>query len=75
MAPTVIQPRMYKQRFRHAMKNYFLILPSKETPWIVLRNGLKTVMVWLLAPEAFLALLVRGVHMAQLSQSMTPDQC
>eukprot|EP00670_Eutreptiella_braarudii_P019208 CAMPEP_0174372070 /NCGR_PEP_ID=MMETSP0811_2-20130205/102188_1 /TAXON_ID=73025 ORGANISM="Eutreptiella gymnastica-like, Strain CCMP1594" /NCGR_SAMPLE_ID=MMETSP0811_2 /ASSEMBLY_ACC=CAM_ASM_000667 /LENGTH=452 /DNA_ID=CAMNT_0015519099 /DNA_START=124 /DNA_END=1479 /DNA_ORIENTATION=+ len=44
MAPTVIQPRMYKQRFRHAMKNYFLILPSKETPWIVLRNGLKTVM-------------------------------
>lgn len=31
--PTVIQPRLYKQRFRQAMRNYFLVLPSKVTPW------------------------------------------
>ena len=41
--PTVIQPRMYKQRFPHAMKKYFLVLPSKPTPWVLLRQNLKTI--------------------------------
>lgn len=42
--PTVIQPRLYKQRFRQAMKNYFLVLPSKPTPWVMLSHGYKTIM-------------------------------
>ena len=33
--PTVVDPTKYKERFRAAMNNYFLMLPNKATPWII----------------------------------------
>eukprot|EP01059_Diplonema_ambulator_P033721 TRINITY_DN7193_c0_g1_i1.p1 TRINITY_DN7193_c0_g1~~TRINITY_DN7193_c0_g1_i1.p1 ORF type:complete len:2215 (+),score=732.15 TRINITY_DN7193_c0_g1_i1:127-6771(+) len=40
--PTVVDPTKYKERFRAAMNNYFLMIPDKATPWIIKHRKYQT---------------------------------
>ena len=40
--PTVVDPNKYKERFRAAMNNYFLMLPDKATPWVIKHKKYQT---------------------------------
>eukprot|EP01065_Artemidia_motanka_P027842 TRINITY_DN3303_c3_g1_i1.p1 TRINITY_DN3303_c3_g1~~TRINITY_DN3303_c3_g1_i1.p1 ORF type:complete len:2679 (+),score=741.42 TRINITY_DN3303_c3_g1_i1:333-8369(+) len=39
--PTVISPRSYKKRFRLAVEQYFMLMPTKSTPWVIQAKGFK----------------------------------
>eukprot|EP01063_Lacrimia_lanifica_P031349 TRINITY_DN5145_c0_g3_i1.p1 TRINITY_DN5145_c0_g3~~TRINITY_DN5145_c0_g3_i1.p1 ORF type:complete len:2469 (+),score=889.42 TRINITY_DN5145_c0_g3_i1:971-7408(+) len=36
--PTIVEPKIYKERFRTQMDNYFLMIPNKGTPWVINHN-------------------------------------
>eukprot|EP01064_Diplonema_japonicum_P028470 TRINITY_DN436_c12_g1_i1.p1 TRINITY_DN436_c12_g1~~TRINITY_DN436_c12_g1_i1.p1 ORF type:complete len:2163 (+),score=535.72 TRINITY_DN436_c12_g1_i1:59-6547(+) len=40
--PTVVDPTKYKERFRSAMNNYFLMIPDKATPWVIKHKKYQT---------------------------------
>eukprot|EP00760_Papus_ankaliazontas_P030116 PhM_4_TR4614/c0_g1_i1/m.95167 len=33
--PTIVNPKNYKKRFRNAMRNYFPLLPTNTTPFVI----------------------------------------